>query len=109
MPRERLPIVPEEGLSVFEIHIPARHGHQITCRIYHREGKKDLPLFIYMHGGGYVKGGLETDDRYCRLLAREIDILILSVEYRLAPEHKFPAGFEDSYDTVEWVRQMHHR
>ncbi|KAI1038858.1 hypothetical protein LB503_007603 [Fusarium chuoi] len=56
-----------------------------------------------MHGGGYVTGGLETDDVTCRALALEILVVVASVEYRLAPEHKFPVGFEDSFDVVRWA------
>jgi acetyl esterase/lipase len=104
MTRERLPITPEDGLRIFEIEIKAREGYQIRCRLYSQHDKTGLPLFIYMHGGGYVKGSLETDDRYCRILARELDVLILSIEYRLAPEYKFPIGFGDCFDVVKWVR-----
>lgn len=59
-------------------------------------------MFLYLHGGGFVTGSLEKDDRSCRLLATEIDICILSIEYRLAPEHPFQIGFEDCCDVLKW-------
>ncbi|KAJ5098495.1 alpha/beta-hydrolase [Penicillium argentinense] len=62
----------------------------------------DLPLLIYLHGGGYVTGGQETDDKACRALAPQIPVLALNVEYRLVTEHPFPIGFEDSFDVVRW-------
>lgn len=81
-----------------------RDGHPVTLRTYRNAGLAGaLPLFIYMHGGGYITGGLETDDPSCRLLASEIPVVVASVEYRLAPEYKFPVGFQDCTDVVWWV------
>jgi acetyl esterase/lipase len=106
MPRERLPIEPQAGLDIEEFEVNVRDGTPIRLRSYRKSEAKDakLPLFFYMHGGGYVYGGLETDDATCRTLAAELDLLVLNVEYRLAPEHKFPVGFEDCHDLVQWVR-----
>lgn len=56
-----------------------------------------------MHGGGWVTGSLETDDLLCRRLARELPLVVLNVEYRLAPEFPFPVGVEDCFDVVKWV------
>jgi hypothetical protein len=105
MTRDHDSIVPQEGLDIYEINIPVRDKTSITLRIYRQTARNDaLPLFLYMHGGGYVTGGLETDDVTCRALALEIPVVVASVKYRLAPEHKFPIGFEDSFDAVRWVR-----
>ena len=105
MTRDHDPIIPQEGLDIYEIYVPARDNTPITLRIYRQAANHHaLPLFLYMHGGGYVTGGLETDDATCRVLALEIPVVIASVEYRLAPEHKFPVGFEDTFDVVRWVR-----
>lgn len=105
MTRDHDPIIPQEGLDIYEINVPVRDTTSITLRIYRQTARNDaLPLFLYMHGGGYVTGGLETDDVTCRALASEIPVVVASVEYRLAPEHKFPIGFEDSFDVVRWVR-----
>lgn len=105
MTRDHDPIIPQEGLDIYEINVPVRDNTSITLRIYRQTAHHDaFPLFLYMHGGGYVTGGLETDDVTCRALALEIPVVVASVEYRLAPEHKFPVGFEDSFDVVRWVR-----
>ncbi|KAL7759657.1 hypothetical protein ACKLNR_009747 [Fusarium oxysporum f. sp. zingiberi] len=104
MTRDHDPIIPQEGLDIYEIYIPVRDNTPITLRIYRQAANHHaLPLFLYMHGGGYVTGGLETDDATCRVLALEIPVVIASVEYRLAPEHKFPVGFEDTFDVVRWA------
>ncbi|RKL47462.1 hypothetical protein BFJ72_g1696 [Fusarium proliferatum] len=104
MTRDHDPIIPQEGLDIYEINVPVRDNKSITLRIYRQTAHNDaLPLFLYMHGGGYVTGGLETDDVTCRAIALEVPVLVASVEYRLAPEHKFPVGFEDSFDVVRWA------
>lgn len=103
MNRDRLPIQSQAGLEIEECNVTARDEYPIRVRTYRKTGASDLPLFIYIHGGGFVTGGLETDDRYCRKIAAEVPVMVLSVEYRLAPEHKFPTGFEDCFDVVKWV------
>jgi acetyl esterase len=62
-----------------------------------------LPGVIYFHGGGLVAGGLDTHDRVCRTLANETGCRLISVDYRLAPEHKFPAAVMDGYAATIWV------
>lgn len=104
MNRAHDPITPQAGLDIEEINVPIRDGDSICIRRYRKASNKyALPLFVYMHGGGYVTGGLETDDSTCRVVASEIDVVVVSVEYRLAPEHKFPVGFTDSFDVVRWI------
>ncbi len=61
------------------------------------------PLLVYFHGGGFVIGDLDTHDELCRLLSRHAQTHVLSVDYRLAPEHPFPAAVEDSIAAVEWA------
>ncbi len=61
------------------------------------------PLLVYFHGGGFVIGDLDTHDEPCRLLSRHAQTHVLSVDYRLAPEHPFPAAVEDSMAAVEWA------
>ncbi|KAH7092608.1 Alpha/Beta hydrolase protein [Paraphoma chrysanthemicola] len=99
MTRDRLPITPDHSLDIFEI----TAQQQTTLRIYRRKNASTLPLFVYMHGGGFVTGGLETDDRSCRAIAKGVDICVLSIEYRLAPEHPFPVGFEDCWQVLSWA------
>ena len=69
----------------------------IPTRVYTPNGPEPCPLMLYFHGGGYVKGGVEESDAFCRNLARLTQHMVLSVDYRLAPEHRFPAGVEDCY------------
>lgn len=68
----------------------------ISLRLYRPErGGRELPLIVYFHGGGWVVGDLEECDSVCRFLAKHGQLAVLSVDYRLAPEHRFPAGLED--------------
>ncbi len=79
-------------------------GREIAMRVYRPAGaKQGLPVVVYFHGGGFVMGTLDTHDPYCRGLATEAGVMVVSVDYRLAPEHKFPAGVEDSLAATEWV------
>ncbi|KAF4471214.1 AB hydrolase superfamily [Fusarium albosuccineum] len=105
MTRDHDPITPQEGLDIQEFDVPVRDNAPITLRTYRRTSNHDdaLPLFVYMHGGGFVTGGLETDDSTCRAIALELSIVVVNVKYRLAPEHKFPVGFEDSFDIIRWA------
>ncbi|OAA78492.1 Alpha/beta hydrolase fold-3 [Akanthomyces lecanii RCEF 1005] len=105
MTSDREPIAPQDGLEISELDVAARDAHPVRLRSYRKTQPTDakLPLFLYMHGGGYVTGGLETDDTTCRAIADRLDIHVVSVEYRLAPEHKFPVGFQDCFDVVRWV------
>ena len=81
-------------------------GGQIPIRIYTpRElgsGEK-LPVLVWYHGGGYVIGDLDTHDSACRALANEADCIVVAVDYRLAPENKFPAAVEDCFAALKWV------
>lgn len=99
MTRERNPILPDPALDIFEITVKNEH----TARIYRQKEASALPLFVYMHGGGFVTGGLETDDKTCRAMSKRSNICVLSIEYRLAPEQPFPAGFEDCWEVLRWV------
>lgn len=104
MSRDTVPITPEPALDITELTIPARDAHPLRLRVYRPANNKDkLPVFVYIHGGGWVTGSLETDDPLCRRLARELPLVVVNVEYRLAPEHKFPIGVDDCYDVVKWV------
>ncbi|MFN4213989.1 alpha/beta hydrolase [Exiguobacterium sp.] len=82
----------------------ALSGRSIPARIY-RANDSIAPTLVYYHGGGYVTGSLDTHDAICRTLANEADCTVISVGYRLAPEHKFPAAVEDAYDALAWVAE----
>ncbi|MGE7758578.1 alpha/beta hydrolase [Peribacillus sp. NPDC097895] len=78
---------------------------EINVRIYTPEGQGPFPLFVYYHGGGWVIGDLETSDASCRMLANRTGRIVVSVDYRLAPEYKFPVPVEDSYAALKWVSE----
>ena len=68
-----------------------------------RESNEPFPILVWLHGGGHVVGSLDSYDALCRQLALQADCIVVSVDYRLAPEHKFPAGVEDSFAALDWV------
>lgn len=77
--------------------LPARHY------VPDEPGAGPHPLLVFLHGGGFVIGDLETHDATCRLLARHAGVHLLAIEYRLAPEHPFPAAVEDTVAAVRWA------
>ncbi|MCA9209447.1 MAG: alpha/beta hydrolase [Planctomycetales bacterium] len=93
----------EEVASVENIAADGPHG-SIPVRIYRPRSQHDrLPLLVYFHGGGWVLGSIATHDAYCRALANASGWAVASVDYRLAPEHPFPAAFDDSYAAAAWL------
>ncbi len=82
--------------------VPGPRG-DIAVRVYTPDGKAPFPLLVYFHGGGWVVGGIDTHDGLCRQLANKAGAVVVSVDYRLAPEHPFPAPPEDSYAATRWV------
>ncbi len=84
--------------------IPGPVG-DIPLRLYTpvAAGSEALPVLVYFHGGGWVIGDLETHDALCRTLANESGCKVVAVDYRLAPEHHFPAAAEDAFAAVQWV------
>lgn len=65
--------------------------------------KAPAPVLVFLHGGGFVAGKLEQHDNICRMLAAGSGAVVISVEYRLAPEHPFPAAYEDAWSALQWV------
>jgi acetyl esterase len=90
--------------EVFEIEGP--HG-SIPVRFYRptQEGSEPLPLLVYCHGGGWLLGDLESHDGVCRHFANGAQCAVLSVDYRLAPEHKFPAAVDDAFAATTWASE----
>ena len=95
---------PPEVDRVENIEMPLE-GRTLGARLYvPRDGKDLQPLTVFYHGGGWVMGTLDTHDATCRALARASGSAILSVAYRLAPEHPFPVPLEDCYDALCWAQ-----
>jgi acetyl esterase len=74
-----------------------------SVRLYLPPQAKPLPVLVYLHGGGWVAGSVETHDPFCRLLSEAAVMIVVSVEYRLAPEHPYPAALDDALIAVEWA------
>ena len=80
-------------------------GSQVPVRIYTPEGTGPFPVLAWFHGGGWVLGNLDSSDATARHLAVEAGCVVVSVDYRLAPEAKFPLPFDDCYAATEWIAQ----
>jgi acetyl esterase len=75
----------------------------VPVRLYRPNDRDDLGLLIYLHGGGWVIGSLDSHDNVCRILANSSGQAVLSVDYRLAPEHQFPAPLDDAVTATRWA------
>jgi len=75
----------------------------VPCRLYRPNANKNLGLLVYYHGGGWVIGNLDSHDAVCRSLANKMGHAVLSVDYRLAPEHPWPAAAEDALCSLRWA------
>jgi acetyl esterase len=82
--------------------VPGAAG-AIPIRIYRPDVDGKVPTVVFFHGGGFVIGNIETHDDHARLICRDVAAVVVSVDYRLAPEHPFPAGFEDCLAATEWA------
>lgn len=82
--------------------IPGPAG-SIPIRVYTPVGTGPFAVLVYFHGGGWVVGDLDTQDMICRGLCHGAGCLVVSVDYRLAPEHRFPAAVDDAYAATQWV------
>ncbi len=79
-------------------------GGEIRLRLYDaRESRNAGPLLLFFHGGGFVFGNLDTHEPFCAEVARQLDLPLLAIDYRLAPEHPFPAGAEDCIAAARWA------
>lgn len=94
----------ESVAMIEELHI-SKESHQIPIRIYRPHGKEiqQSSAIIYIHGGWFIAGGYETHDAVVRKLANKTGSVVIFIDYRLAPEHPFPAGLNDCIDGVKWV------
>lgn len=90
--------------TVQDRRIPGPAG-EIPLRIYHPEGSGPFPVFVNFHGGGWVIGDLDTADAISRDICRSARCVVVSVDYRLAPEHRYPAAVDDSFAATRWVAE----
>ena len=95
--------IPKPALArVEDFHIPARDGHALPARLY-APSSEVLPVLLYFHGGGFTIGSIATHDILCRQLSLLAGCAVVSVDYRLAPEHKFPTAAHDAEDALRWM------
>ena len=86
---------------------PARDGHQVPLRVYRPAGsRKPLPVLVFFHGGGWVLGSTRMYDPLCSFLARAVEAMVVSVDYRMAPEHRAPKAVHDCVDSVRWIGEQ---
>jgi len=101
--RRKLAVEPVDQIR--DLKIPGPAG-EIPIRVYTPKIQSPAPALIYFHGGGWVLGDLESHDHVCRALANNASCVVLSVDYRLAPEHKFPAAVHDSFAATQWIADL---
>lgn len=94
-----------ENVTTTERYITSPNGApDVRIRIYEPTEKYGtLPAILYIHGGGFIIGSIEMFDASCQMLVSQLDCVVVSVGYRLAPEHPYPAGVEDCYTALEWM------
>lgn len=94
---------PPEPVATVADHRLAVAGSEITVRVYGPGGSGPHPALVFYHGGGWVIGDLDTHDGLCRSLTNAAGCVVASVDYRLAPEHRYPVAAEDAYAALTWV------
>ena len=95
---------PPPVASVVNLALAGPHG-ELRVRVYRPREDAALPGLLYLHGGGFMLGSVESHDTLCRLLAREADAAVVSVDYRLAPEHRFPVPVEECIFACDWLAE----
>jgi acetyl esterase len=93
---------PQVHVDVDDISLPGPAG-EIAARHYRPAGDVPAPLLVFYHGGGWTIGDLDTHDALCRLTCRDAGVHVLSIDYRLAPEHPAPAAVDDAYAAFKWA------
>ncbi|MBL0418798.1 alpha/beta hydrolase [Ramlibacter sp. AW1] len=88
---------------VEDFSIPARDGHALPARLYATRADSQQPALLFLHGGGFTIGSIATHDVLCRELCRLSGCAVLSLDYRLAPEHRFPQAVDDAWDALAWL------
>lgn len=92
---------------VQELHVPAADGVMLPARLY-APSHELLPVLLYLHGGGFTIGNLETHDSLCRQLALRSGVAVVALNYRLAPENRFPTAVNDAWSAMGWLHAQGH-
>ncbi|RVT94010.1 alpha/beta hydrolase [Sphingomonas crocodyli] len=100
----KLPPSNVEVARVEDFAVPGPAG-DVPVRLYSNGGEKTRPALLYMHGGGFIGGNIGTHDDLCRRIAVESDWIVVSIEYRLSPEVRFPGALEDCYAVLKWASE----
>ena len=98
-----LEIAKQDLHRVEDLMIPARDGAQLSARLYAPNADSALPVLLYLHGGGFTIGSVTTHDVLCRQLAHLAGCAVVSLDYRLAPEYRFPTASNDAWDALQWL------
>ena len=106
--RSRRTFTQPDAPEVFKVEdkVASANGLNVPVRVYHppaAQTQKNLPGLVYLHGGGWTIGDLDTHDVLCRSLCLEAEVVVVSVDYRMGPEHKFPAAYEDTLAAFNWT------
>ena len=97
--------ITDTPIDITEKTVPTETGG-VRLLVYRRQDQEGLrPIILFIHGGAFTGGSLQTVDNYCRLLSQMHRAVVVSVEYRLAPENPFPAGFQDCWSALGWVHE----
>lgn len=104
-----LDLPPHKLKRVEQLSVPMRDGTQVAARLYAPtlpDEAPGLPVLLYLHGGDFTVGSLNTHDSLCRHLSHLAHCAVLSLDYRLAPEHRFPTAVDDCWDGLVWLREQ---
>ena len=101
-----LDIPPHKLARVQDLRVPTRDGAELHARLFAPAAETPLPVLLYFHGGGFTIGSVATHEPLCRHLAHLGQCAVISVDYRLAPEAKFPTATHDAWDSLAWLREQ---
>lgn len=100
----RPPTIVDESLSLTDEIIVGPDANPLPLRIYRpKSNNESLPVLLWIHGGGYILGSIDDNDDLCMRFVKEANCVVVSVDYRLAPEHPYPAPIEDCYSALKWI------